>query len=472
MNMKITRLFAGVCLLSLAAGMAFAQGNFNTSLHKTRAGKLYWYGTANGGFQTLTNVPIDSLQCQGCHGPTNADGQAYTGTYTPGCTDCHRTGIFAKDSLSQDQCLGCHSRQKIEFATLGYGDVHRDRGMKCWDCHTSDDVHGGAATLNSMLEPGGITVDCEDCHKTTGGTAPLPSHAAYDPHAGKIHCTACHARTVTTCFSCHLESQIKTMKRHRQVLHDFVILGNRAKDNKVYPVTFQSLTYNGLAWIAFGPFTSHTIDSTGRGCPACHNNMGGTNAAITQYNATGAMKFVTWNPADSTLSWIHGIIPLPSDYTRSFRMDYLTYNGNPSDPVVSTKNWSPIGKQLADGSHMLFGTPLTKSQLAKIGIDTTKVTDVHENIDILPASFMLAQNFPNPFNPSTKIEFALPKATRITLTVYNVLGEQVRTMVSDREYEAGVHQITFDARDLPSGVYLYKLVTPEFTQTQKMALLK
>ena len=470
--MKVTRLLAAVCLLVFAAGLALAQGNFATSLHKTRAGKLYWYGTANGGFQTLTNVPIDSLQCTECHGPTNADGVAYTGTYTPGCVDWHKTGVFAKDSLSQDQCLGCHSRQKTESTTLGYKDVHRDRGMKCWDCHTSDDVHGGTTTLSSMLQPGGITVDCEDCHKTTGGTAPLPNHAAYDPHGGKIHCTACHARTVTTCFSCHLESQIKTKKRHRQVLHDFVILGNRAKDNKVYPVTFQSLTYNGLAWMAFGPFTSHTIDSTGRGCPACHNTMGGTVAAINEYNSTGSMKFVTWKPADSTLSWIHGVVPLPADYKRSFKMDYLTYLGLPTDPVVASKNWAPIGKTVADGAHMLFGTPLTKVQMAKIGFDTTKVTAVEEYGQEMPTSFRLSQNFPNPFNPGTKIEFALPKATRVSVIVYNVLGAEVRTLASNQEYAPGVHQLTFDGKNLPSGVYLYKLVTAEYTQTRKMALLK
>lgn len=470
--MKVSRLLLAGCLVILAAGHVLAQANFSTSLHATRAGKLFWYGTANGGFQTLTNVPIDSLQCMQCHGPTNADGQAYTGTYTPGCVDCHKTGVFTKDSLKVDQCLGCHSRQKTEYATLGYRDVHRDRGMKCWDCHVGVDVHGGPTVFNSMLEPGAIDVECEDCHKTTGGTAPLPNHAAFDPHGGKIHCTACHARTVISCFSCHLESQIRERKRHRQALHDFVILGNRTKDNKVYPVTLQSLTYNGLAWAAYGPYTPHTIDSTGRGCADCHNNIGGNLPAITQYNATGVMKFVTWNPADSTVSWLRGVIPFPADYKRSFQMDYLTYNGAPTDAVVPSKNWSPIGKTIADGSHMLFATPLTKVQMAKLGFDTTKVTDVAEPVGPVPAAFTLAQNYPNPFNPATTIEFALPRATQVTLVVYDVLGAEIQTLVADRRMEAGLHRVMFTGDNLPSGVYLYKLVTPEYTFARKMALLK
>jgi hypothetical protein len=277
---------------------------------------------------------------------------------------------------------------------------------------------------------------------------------------------------VLTCFSCHLESQIKTKKRHRQALHDFVILGNRTKDNKVYPLSFQSLTYAGKAWSAFGPFTSHTIDSTGRKCADCHANFGGSIAAITQYNQTGSMKFVTFNPADSTVSWIHGVIPFPADWKRSFKMDYLTYNGAPTDPVVTSKNWSPIGKDVMDGGHIMYATPLTKVQMAKIGIDTTKTTGVEDGVGETPSEFRLGQNYPNPFNPTTSVEFALPRATRVTLTVYSVLGAEMRTLIKDQAYAAGVHEVTFKANDLPSGVYLYRLTTPEYSETRKMALLK
>jgi hypothetical protein len=472
--MRMTRLLLLLSVLAFAWSTVDAQGNFNTSLHKTRAGKTYWYGAANGGFEAMTNVPIDSLGCMQCHGPKDADGNTYPTPYVPGCTDCHKTGVFSKDSLKVDQCLGCHSRQKTESTTLGYPDVHRDRGMKCWDCHTSNDVHGPDTVLNSMLEPGGIEVDCEDCHKTSGGTAPLPNHSAYDPssHGGKIHCTACHAKTVTSCYSCHLESQIKGMKRAKQVLHNFVMLGNRAKDNKVYPMTFQSLTYQGMAFTAFGPFTSHTINDSGRTCAECHANFGGSIPAIAEYNSTGEIYFAKWRTSDSTLEVKTGVVPIPADFQRSLKMDFLTYNGSPSDPVVPSKNWSYIGKNSPDGHQMFFATPLTKVQMAKLGFDTLKTTSVENVGGEVPGTYRLNQNYPNPFNPSTKIEFGLPRATEVRLAVYTVLGAEVKTLIAGQKMAAGNHAITFSAAGLPSGIYMYKITTPDFSQTRKMVLLK
>jgi hypothetical protein len=194
-----------------------------------------------------------------------------------------------------------------------------------------------------MLEPRGIEVDCEDCHKTTGGTAPLPDHAAYDPalHGGKIHCSSCHAQTVLACYNCHFESQVEThIKRHKQPIHGFVILANREKDGKVYPMSFQSLTNAGDAFVAFGPYGAHTIDSTGRTCSDCHNK-----ANVQAYNSSGEMRFATWNENDSTLSYMKDVVWMPADYERSWRMDFLTYNGSTSNPMsAADKDWSKIGK--------------------------------------------------------------------------------------------------------------------------------
>jgi len=94
----------------------------------------------------------------------------------------------------------------------------------------------------------------------------------------------------------------------------------------------------------------------------------------------------------------------------------------------------------------------------------------------LPTEFKLAQNYPNPFNPETNIEFSLPKALDVTVLIYNLLGQQVRTLVSGR-VEAGVHAVRWDGRndtgaDAPSGVYFYRLYTSEFSQTNKMVLVR
>ncbi|OGU32722.1 MAG: hypothetical protein A2X67_04915 [Ignavibacteria bacterium GWA2_55_11] len=90
----------------------------------------------------------------------------------------------------------------------------------------------------------------------------------------------------------------------------------------------------------------------------------------------------------------------------------------------------------------------------------------------VPESFALKQNFPNPFNPSTQIDFSLPRTARVVLQVYNLLGQPVATLV-DRSLDAGDHRATYEARALPSGVYFYSLSADgKLVQTRRMLLLK
>lgn len=84
----------------------------------------------------------------------------------------------------------------------------------------------------------------------------------------------------------------------------------------------------------------------------------------------------------------------------------------------------------------------------------------------------MEQNYPNPFNPSTKIKIGLPEQSFASLIVYNVLGEEVAQLVN-KELNAGYHEFNFDAANLPSGIYIYKLQANEkYTSTQKMMLVK
>lgn len=89
----------------------------------------------------------------------------------------------------------------------------------------------------------------------------------------------------------------------------------------------------------------------------------------------------------------------------------------------------------------------------------------------LPTNFELSQNYPNPFNPSTKIQFAITKESNVNLSIYNALGELVSTLVNE-QLKPGYHQYEFDASNLASGVYLYRIITDDFVETKKMVLLK
>lgn len=120
-------------------------------------------------------------------------------------------------------------------------------------------------------------------------------------------------------------------------------------------------------------------------------------------------------------------------------------------------NGNILNETLKEGKTIQINNPL---------IDRVKIKKISDRIN-----FELMQNYPNPFNPSTTIKFNLPIKTKVNLSIFNSLGEKVREMVNE-ELDAGFHQIEFNAQDLPSGVYFYKLNAGGFSKTRKLVLIK
>ena len=90
---------------------------------------------------------------------------------------------------------------------------------------------------------------------------------------------------------------------------------------------------------------------------------------------------------------------------------------------------------------------------------------------VQPRSPVLLQNYPNPFNPSTTIEFDLPKTSEVILKIYNLLGEEIATLLS-ASLLSGSHSVNWDASNLASGVYLYRLQAGDYIETKKLILMK
>lgn len=88
-----------------------------------------------------------------------------------------------------------------------------------------------------------------------------------------------------------------------------------------------------------------------------------------------------------------------------------------------------------------------------------------------PDQFIVEQNYPNPFNPSTTIRYDLPQTSHVIVQVFSVLGGEIATLVN-KEESAGHHEINYDAANMPSGIYIYRVQAGKFTQTRKMLLLK
>jgi hypothetical protein len=107
------------------------------------------------------------------------------------------------------------------------------------------------------------------------------------------------------------------------------------------------------------------------------------------------------------------------------------------------------------------------------GTLTVSADNKEQLVDIKgnPDKFELNQNYPNPFNPSTQLSYNLKTDANVKLTVFNLVGQSVRVLV-DGFQTAGYYEVTFDANDLPAGIYLYKLQVGEYSSVKRMTLVK
>ncbi len=106
-------------------------------------------------------------------------------------------------------------------------------------------------------------------------------------------------------------------------------------------------------------------------------------------------------------------------------------------------------------------------------IDTSAVDVIasKDKLNTIPKNFSVEQNYPNPFNPSTIIQISVPKQEKLTLTVYNILGQKIKTLF-DEEVTPGIHTVSFYANNLSSGIYFYQLIGKDVNITKKMILAK
>jgi hypothetical protein len=147
------------------------------------------------------------------------------------------------------------------------------------------------------------------------------------------------------------------------------------------------------------------------------------------------------------------------------------------------KYWAAMGKSYLNPGDEIGVCAFIETPVDDWGVDVSPrgavsliETSVEEQQEMLPQTFALENNYPNPFNPETHINYALPKASQVTLKIYNTLGQLVRTLV-DHRISAGRHSVTWDGRDdhgtlVSSGIYFYSLKTNEKQLTKRMTFLK
>lgn len=344
----------------------------------------------------------------------------------------------------------------------------------CYKCHTT----GPSPTKTPPFEPyPGIEgswfeagVGCEACHGPASIHVGTPS--IKPPKDGYETCNNCHARDRGTSFQWNLrvewlpvtvQSVSTGFIRHREQ-------GDMMYASKHHLVNMTCATchnpHKSVYYELGGIKTSPSCESCHPGktipghgpekatCTDCHMPNAGRNAvAFSPYVSEQSAHF--WKILTDPITMFENLDTTVATGKKFIKVDGTTgLSGLTLDytclqcHVTQDVNWAA---QYADSIH-------------QIGVG------VEDGLGF-PTAYHLAQNFPNPFNPGTTINFITPEASQVKIDVYAITGEFISTIVN--EYmSAGYHQQEFNAEGLPSGIYLYRMTAGNFSQVKKMTLIK
>jgi hypothetical protein len=195
-------------------------------------------------------------------------------------------------------------------------------------------------------------------------------------------------------------------------------------------------------------------------------------------------------------SWHAPQVPVDSSYNETWHHYAGTFDGfelkmfidgemrlaapDPYEGPINTTEYDFYLGSNSQATGRYFEGILDEVLVYEIALSEEEVLAVYNSYSIsavdeqpvrMATHFSLEQNYPNPFNPSTTISYQLPMTSNVELSIYNLLGQKVALLVSQRQ-AAGTYRIDWNAGDLPSGVYLYRLQAGSFSQMRKMALIK
>jgi hypothetical protein len=274
----------------------------------------------------------------------------------------------------------------------------------------------------------------------------------------------------------------------------------------VSDIEFPGFPGNCTGFIPLGTITEHQLG--GVGSTAGQSNIvmgdfdGDTDLDLITLETFSSVKFIrnqgNLNLTSESIS-VSGAMGLASmDYENDGDLDFITVNDQLQTNGITVFLNDGLGNFTArENCFFKFATGLPRSVVAS-DFDQDGKTDIalvssvaagvdslfvlynlgggtvgiqEEETENIATSFSLAQNFPNPFNPTTTIQYSLPQAGNINLKIYNLLGEEVKTL-ADEYKEAGKHSVQFNANNLASGIYFYRIQAGSFVETKKMTLIK
>jgi len=463
----------------------------------------YFFSTTNGKY-TSTTQPINTslwtnVDCQTCHQSNMTSFGVFNSV----------TKTYDSVKTANDLCGNCHGTVR-----------HPDTDHRIYDAWLSskhghkgqDDVAGELSANHSGQTPDQVITgeDCIACHAPTAVT--LSGGITEAQALGKFFSTSNGSFTASTspidtvdypnvsCIACHNPHNPDTLSYFNSYTKTYEVMSSsdslcgQCHGNLRFPNT-DHLSYN-INLGTGGKNVSNITSMGGVKCVDCHmynTGIDGTNSAMYKGHTWSVFVKEADGSVDASCTKCHSAMSADSaaslvqQWKNNFQSldsiaeakvteaaSHLKNSADSSNYAEAQFNMTYAESDESGGVHNhLYSVELLNDAISKANLI---VTGISSGSYIKPLTFNLAQNYPNPFNPATTISFEIAKAANVTLTVYNVLGQKVVTLVNERK-TAGDYRINFDGSRLASGVYLYMIKAKAtdgelFQSVRKMLLLK
>jgi hypothetical protein len=433
-----------------------------------------------GGSKEKIQITLESGTCAQCH-----DEPWRHNKYEQWANSVHSEAIwsnsFAQGASSQNNslanCIRCHDGRGFVNFTKGLttnttGMVSASQQMiGCATCH---DPHGnsneyalrstpaGSDTLANGFKYTGIGGKgelCMNCHKARRDNAVYAASTVSSSHWGphnSVQADVFLGQNAAEFGSSYLSSP-----------HLYAIEGGCVGCHMVATTDTGTVNRDKVGGHSFSLHNEETGYYHTADCVRCH----GGKSSWEDFKAKG--DFDGNGVVESIPKEIDGLLKNLRMAMPPIGVDSISWQGlrDLNDPNFNKAyyNYQLIAYEGSKGMHnAMFSIDVLQKTTKAIG---GFVSDVNAEDIELPGSYILSQNFPNPFNPTTEISFTIPKAGNVKLTVYDIIGKEIAVLINDN-LSAGTHKVKWNAASLPSGVYLYRLETANFIAVKKMVLLK
>lgn len=416
---------------------------------------------------------VKNVQCEVCHGPLGTDQRMLSSD--------HWLPAANTPDYTADNCGVCHQGSHHPTFEEWQGSKHaqfpnfipnwtdRSQRGECYRCHHAQDFVAYLEDPENYdpytFEPDGdiVNITCVACHDPH--RKQFPGQLRVDVTGSEVICDKCHTSEVEDVDVYHTPHHATSECLSGSDKFGYQYPGE-IYENSTHTFVATERCINchvnmeGLG--QFGDATGHTFLPRTVSCAdaGCHGEEYYTAPGVDTSNVDLQFNFeFAQHITDSLMSVLESeLLQLDSTLSHDSALGFQ-YN-------AALYNYESVE---AEASHGVHNTKLVH-KLLRDAIMFFDPNDVEQE-EGLPGTYALSQNYPNPFNPETKIKFAIPEAGDVRLVVYDALGNEVSTLVSEH-LAAGNYNTTWDAKGFASGVYFYRLEVKEFLDVKKMILLK